>query len=79
MDDWFFEDAMMHGEPVGLAYSKYVWLHYRDFTTGDPTSMYGPSSMKGVTTINCIYGDPNLILYSPDWTAPVPVDSVLDD
>jgi len=79
MDDWFFEDAMMHGEPAGLAYSKYVWLHYRDFTTGDPTSMYGPSSMDEVTTIHCIYGDPNLILYSPDWASPVPVDSVLAD
>jgi hypothetical protein len=78
MDECFFEDAMIHGTPVGLAYSKLVWLHYRDFTTGDPTSMYGPSSLhgnEGVTTVNCIYGDPNLILYSPEWTSPAPVDS----
>ena len=81
LDQWFFQDAMINGIPVGLAYSKYIWLHYRDFTTGDMTSMYGDSSMyggDGISTINCIYGDPNLILYSPEWTAPIPVDSVLD-
>ncbi len=79
IDDWFFEDAMIKGEPIGQAYSKYVWLHYRDFTTCDPTSMYGPSSMHDIATIHCIYGDPNLILYSPSWKAPVPIDSILDD
>lgn len=81
LDKWFFQDAMINGESVGLAYSKYIWLHYRDFTTGDITSMYGNSSMyggDGISTIHCIYGDPNLILYSPEWTAPIPVDSVLD-
>lgn len=74
MDDCFFEDAMVHGIPVGPAYSKYVWLHYRDFTTGDPTAMYGSSSLQ-VTTVHCIYGDPNLIVYSPDWTIPAAVES----
>ncbi|MCX6667347.1 MAG: PQQ-binding-like beta-propeller repeat protein [Euryarchaeota archaeon] len=79
-DDEFFKDALTYGEPIGPAFSKQVWLHYRDFTTSDPTSMYGPSSLyggEGVTTIQCIYGDPNLIIYSPDWTSPVPVDSPL--
>jgi hypothetical protein len=79
LDEWFFEEAMIYGLPVGFAYSKFVWLHYRDFTTSDPTSMYGPSSLigdKGVTTIQCVYGDPNLILYSPDWTSPIPIDSI---
>jgi hypothetical protein len=73
-DDWFFEDALVYGTPVGRAFAKTVWLHYRDFTTSDPTSMYGPSSMYPITTVQCIYGDPNLILYSPDWSAPVPID-----
>jgi len=80
LDDWFFEDSMMYGEPVGAAYSKYVWLHYRDFTTSDPTAMYGSSSLygdTGITTVHCIYGDPNLIIYSPDWATPLPVDSPL--
>ncbi|MFW6119888.1 MAG: hypothetical protein ACOC80_03175 [Petrotogales bacterium] len=78
LDDWFFEDSMLHGQPIGPAYSQYIWLHYRDFTTKDDISMYGPSSLygtEGITTVHCIYGDPNLILYSPEWTAPTPVDA----
>ncbi len=73
-DDEFFKDVMIHGEPIGPSYSKQVWLHFRDFTTKDPTSMYGSSSLI-VTTVQCIYGDPNLIIYSPDWTAPTPIDA----
>jgi hypothetical protein len=79
-DDEFFKDVMIKGEPIGPAYSQQVWLHYRDYTTGDPTSIYGPSSLYGgaegggVTTRQVIYGDPNLIIYSPEWTAPIPVD-----
>lgn len=85
LDDWFFEDAMINGLTVGEAYSKHVWLHHRDFTIpeGDPNfeeSMYGPSSLyggDGITTIHCIYGDPELILYSPEWSSPNPIDSVI--
>ncbi|UCF12264.1 MAG: hypothetical protein JSW06_09515, partial [Thermoplasmatales archaeon] len=76
-DDWFFEDAIGYGDPIGIAYSKTVWLHQRDYTTGDPTAMYGPSSRHATspnTTVHCIYGDPNLIIYSPEWTSPIPVD-----
>ena len=73
-DDNFFNDTMISGVPIGPAFSHQVWLHYRDYTTGDPTSMYGSSSMQ-VTTIQVIYGDPNLIIYSPEWTSPVPVDA----
>ena len=73
-DDMFFRDVMIQGEPIGPAFSKQVWLHYRDFTTSDNTSMYGSSSMQ-VTTIQCIYGDPLLIIYSPEWQAPVPIDA----
>jgi len=79
-DDEFFKDAMIYGEPIGPAYSKQVWLHYRDFTTKDPTSMYGSSSLygsEGITTVQCIYGDPNIILYSPEWSLPAAVDSPL--
>jgi len=82
MDEWFFKEAMIHGIPVGLAYSKFVWLHYRDFTTGDPTAMYGLSSLhgaEGIATVHCIYGDPKLILYSPEWKSPIPGDSVLSN
>jgi len=71
-DDLFFRDVMIDGEAIGPAFSKQVWLHYRDFTTSDLTSMYGSSSMQ-VTTIQCIYGDPKLIVYSPEWQSPVPI------
>lgn len=76
-DDWFFEDAMLYGDCVGYAYSETVWLHQRDYTTRDPTSMYGPSSRGSYpnTTVQCIYGDPNLIVFSPEWESPVPVDA----
>ena len=73
-DDEFFTDTFIYGEPIGPAYSKQVWLHYRDFTTSDPTSMYGTSSMQ-VTTIQVIYGDPLFIVYSPEWTEPIPIDA----
>jgi hypothetical protein len=73
MDDKFFESSMINGENVGQAYSKEVWLHYRDFTTMNPISMYGSSSQE-ITTVQCIYGDPTLILYSPEWISPEPVE-----
>ena len=80
LDDWFFEDALINGHNIGESYSKYLWLHQRDFTTSDPTAMYGVSSLygdDGITTIPVIYGDPTLIIYSPEWTSPEPIDSVI--
>jgi hypothetical protein len=85
MDDWLFEDTMIHGMSIGASYSQYVWLHQRDFTMdeGDPNfeeSMYGPSTLyggDGITTIPVIYGDPELIMYSPEWTEPTAVDSTI--
>lgn len=82
-DDLFFDSTLINGQAIGPAFSTQVWLHYRDYTTSDPTAMYGPSTLYGgaagggVTTRQVIYGDPNLIIYSPEWTAPVPIDSVI--
>jgi hypothetical protein len=73
-DDNFFNDTMVYGMAIGPAFARGVWLHYRDFTTLDPTSMYGPSSMQ-VESIQVIYGDPSLIVYSPEWTSPAPIDA----
>jgi hypothetical protein len=73
-DDNFFNDSLVYGMAIGPAFAKSVWLHYRDFTTSDPTSMYGPSSML-VESIQVIYGDPSLIMYSPEWTSPAPIDA----
>jgi len=78
LDDWFFEDCLINGKNIGESYSKYVWLHQRDFTTSDPTPMYGVSSLygtEGITTIPVFYGDPTLIIYSPEWTSPEAIDS----
>ena len=82
LDDWMFEECLINGLTVGAAFSKNMWLHQRDFTTSDPIAMYGSSSLygdEGITTIPVIYGDPNLILFSPEWTEPVAVDSVIDE
>jgi len=73
-DDNFFIDTMINGVSIGVAFSHQVWLHYRDFTTGDPTSMYGPASMQ-VDSIQVIYGDPSLVIYSPEWASPLPIDA----
>lgn len=74
-DDEVFKLTLVYGEPVGVAWSKQVWLHYRDFTTGDNTSMYGPASMYPISSIQVIYGDPSLVIYSPEWQAPTPIDA----
>lgn len=72
LDDQWMTDMFVNGLSIGEAFSKYVWLHERDYTTQDDTSLYGTSSMQ-VHNIQCIYGDPTLILYSPEWTEPIPV------
>jgi hypothetical protein len=71
-DDHMFTDVMINGMSIAQAFSHQVWLHYRDYTGTDPQSMYGASSQQ-VTTIQIIYGDPSLIVYSPEWQSPVPI------
>ena len=69
----FFQDVMIKGEPIGLALSKNLWSYSRDYTTGDPNRMYNQTSLQ-LNMIPCIYGDPDLIIYSPEWISPVPAD-----
>ncbi|UCF50088.1 MAG: PQQ-like beta-propeller repeat protein [Thermoplasmatales archaeon] len=78
MDDYYFEKIMLEGESIGEAYADLVWLFQRDFTTGDDMPMYGVSSLQ-LTTVHCIYGDPTLVIYSPEWTQPVAIDAVVDE
>jgi hypothetical protein len=73
MDDQFFDNAMINGETIGQAYSQLIWLHNRDFTTLDPTAMYGPSTMES-ESLQVIYGDPSMVLFSPEWSSPVPLE-----
>ena len=73
--NWMFYDVLVKGENFGEAFSKYLWIFNRDFTTRDPTTLYGPSSLfqEGLSNVNTIFGDPTIICYSPDWTEPEPV------
>jgi len=72
LDDNMMHSLMVEGKSIGDAFSDEVWLHQRDFTTDDPTAMYGSSSMQ-VTNIQMIFGDPTMTVYSPDWSEPTPV------
>jgi hypothetical protein len=72
LDDSWMRDVCIYGDSIGVALSEYWWLHQRDYTTLDPTTIYGVSSMQ-VTNMQVIFGDPSMILYSPDWIEPVPI------
>ncbi|MFO8132585.1 MAG: PPC domain-containing protein [Thermoplasmatota archaeon] len=72
LDDNMMESMMIEGKSIGEAFSNEVWLHQRDFTSDDPTAMYGSSSLT-VTNIQMIFGDPTLVPYSPEWTEPTPI------
>jgi hypothetical protein len=71
-----FYDVLVLGKNFGESHSKYLWMFDRDFTTGDPTTMYGRSSFfqGGLSNVHAIYGDPTMICYSPDWIEPVPIN-----
>ena len=82
-DSWWFEDFMVRGLSIGEAHSKLLWLFDRDYTTCDPTSLYGFSSIDeadqlgdGLGQVNTwlIFGDPTLQVYNPLWTEPIPED-----
>jgi hypothetical protein len=81
-DSWMFDEFLQKGRPFGEAHTKYFWLHERDFTTLDPTTIYGVSSLNegdnygdghGLANEWVIFGDPTLVCYSPEWTEPVPL------
>ncbi len=72
LDDWWIHDMMVYGSSIGEAFSKYLWLHQRDYTTMDPTTIYGTSSLQ-VSNEQMIYGDPTITVYSPEWTEPIPI------
>ena len=76
-DIQFFKGCLVEGKPIGTAFSEIYWRFERDFTTLDPTSVYGGFALS-LDSDQVIYGDPMLIVYSPaHWTEPEPVDSPL--
>jgi len=78
-DQWVFQDMFLRGYSVGQAFASKLWLFEADYTTLDPTTIYGDSTLDGaagpLANIDMIYGDPTLQLYNPDWIEPVPVSS----
>ena len=75
---WIFNDVLVMGEGIGESQSKYTWMFNRDFTTCDPTTIYGRSSLfqlsqGGLTNVKVLYGDPTTTCYSPEWMEPIPL------
>ncbi|MDG6229268.1 MAG: hypothetical protein QCH96_04830 [Candidatus Thermoplasmatota archaeon] len=72
MDTQWMTDALINGQSIGEALSTYCWLHQRDFTTRDPNVLYHPRALM-VTNVQMIFGDPTMIVYSPEWVEPIPI------
>ncbi len=77
-NSWIFHDILVEGMSIGESESQYQWLFNRDFTTDDPTTLYGrsthfQSSQGGLTNVKVLFGDPEMQIYSPLWTEPAPV------
>jgi len=72
---WILRDVLIKGYTIGEAFSQSHWIINRDFTTGDPTSVYGDASFfaDGISSNNVIFGDPTLQAYNPTWIEPVPI------
>jgi hypothetical protein len=69
-----FYDVLVKGDSFGAAHARYLWIFDRDYTTGDPTTMYGLSSLfQGyLSNVHAIYGDPTMTIYNPIWIEPTP-------
>ena len=78
LDDMWIKEMTRNGTSIGQAFSKYAWLHQRDFSAKNvdmakyEMALYGSSSMQ-VTNVQVLYGDPTLTLCSPEWVEPTPV------
>ena len=85
IDSWILEDMLKEGISIGEAQSNYYWMFERDYTTMDPNTLYGPSSMDcgadnlgdcdGLANIPVIFGDPTIQIYSPEWIEPNPINA----
>ena len=75
---WIFHDVLVEGDCFGASESRYQWLFDRDYTTLDPTTLYGRSTLfqfaqGGLTNEKVTFGDPLLTCYAPDWVEPTPI------
>jgi hypothetical protein len=67
-------NTMIKGESLGPALARYIWVYSRDYTSGDSYNMYN-WILSQYHYHPCIYGDPDFLIYSPEWTIPVPIDN----
>ncbi|MFE3845605.1 hypothetical protein ACFL1L_01930 [Thermoplasmatota archaeon] len=74
-DSTWFEDFLVNGRSIGEAQTEILWNFDRDYTTLDPTSIYGESTTTDGGLVNTwvIFGDPALQLYNPTWYEPTPI------
>jgi len=77
-NSWVFHDTMVEGKSIAKAWSDYEWIFNSDYTTLDPTTLYGRSTLfqltqGGLTNVKVFFGDPELVCYSPNWIEPTPV------
>ena len=74
-DSTWFEDLLVNGRSIGEAQTEILWNFDRDYTTLDPTSIYGESTTTDGGLVNTwvIFGDPALQLYNPTWYEPTPI------
>jgi hypothetical protein len=83
MDSWWLKDFLIHGKNIGESHANLLWLFGRDYTTLDPTTLYGVSSSdstaqvagdgEGLVNTWVFFGDPTLQCYNPTWTEPIPI------
>ena len=74
-DSTWFEKFLVDGVSLGEAQTEILWNFDRDYTTCDPTSLYGESSTTDGGLVNTwvVFGDPTLQLYNPTWYEPTPI------
>jgi len=72
---WILRDFLIKGWSIGEAFSNNNWIVNRDYTTMDPSSIYGEATFfaDGIHSVNIIFGDPTIQCYNPTWNEPIPI------
>jgi hypothetical protein len=72
-DQWTMQDMLIDGKGIGESMAEEYWLMDADYTTCDPTTLYGASHTSGLTNCRVVYGDPTMTCFSPEWIEPTPI------
>ncbi len=79
-NSWIFHDMLVEGKGIGESEAQYQWMFNSDYTTCDPTTLYGRSTLfqfssgGGLTNCKVIFGDPEFQIYNPTWVEPEPIN-----